>query len=111
MPRSALFTVALLLAPATCAQIAIYGMPTPAGFTGTFDSAGQIPYAGNSHFKLMMHGHTNPLGGAVGLGFGPGISPFGPATIYVSLSGLAIVDMPPGVTQLFIPIPNVPSIV
>lgn len=112
MPRSALVSVvALLVASSIGAQITIYGMPTPAGFNGTFDSGGQVPYAGNSHFKLAMHGHANPLGGAVGLGFGPGITSFGPATIYVSLAGLVIVDMAPGITQLSIPIPNVPSIV
>ena len=106
-----LAVVAVLLGSALEGQLSIHGTSTPVGFLGTLDSSGQIPFAGNSQFKLSLHNHQNQNGGALGLALAPGNTFFGPATIYVSLVGLNLVQMPPGITELAIPIPDVPSIV
>jgi hypothetical protein len=102
---------AFVLGPALTAQITLYGAATPPPFNGVFDSGGQVPFAGNAACKLVLHNHANPHGGIIGLGFGPGFTQVGAATILVDLAGLVLVNIPPGVTELPLPVPNVPGIV
>src|SRR5436190_11150841 len=104
------FVVAFALASPLAAQITLYGSPTPPGFNGTFDSGGQLPFGGNSNFKLVLHNHANQYGGIVGLAFGPGFTQAGLATILVDLNGLVLLNMPGGSTQLPLPVPNIPGI-
>src|SRR5262245_52255722 len=68
MTRIILLVLAALACRPGVAQVNVYGSPTPAPFAGTFDSGGQIPYAGNSSFKLVLH-DPNAYGGGLALGF------------------------------------------
>src|SRR5436190_508383 len=95
-----LTVVAFLLASSIGAQITLFGSSTPAGFAGIFDTSGQIPFAGNANFRLSLHNHANPFGGAIGLGFGLGMTQVGAATILVDLNGIVVVNMPAGTTSL-----------
>jgi hypothetical protein len=110
MRRISCLALAALACGAGFGQVSVYGSPTPVPYAGTFDSGGQIPYAGNSNFKLALHDPNN-FGGGLLLGFAPTSLPLGAATLLVDPNGAVLITLPPGATQFPLAVPNVPAIV
>jgi hypothetical protein len=110
MIRGVVLALAAVACVPLCAQVTPYGNPTPAGCTATFDSAGQIPFAGNGSFELKIHNHANANGGGIVIGPAPASAPFGATTLLVDFNGAIIVTLSPGVTIYPVPIPSVPGI-
>ena len=109
MKRAIVLVLAVMASPAALGQVKPYGVPTPAAFTGTFDTGGQIPVLGNSFFKFVLH-DPNANGGGIVIGSAPTSTPFGSATLLVDLAGATIINLAPGTTESPIALPNVPAL-
>ncbi len=107
-----LFVALLAFAAAASvpAQVVKYGNPSPAGFGATFDAGGQLPVVGNLGFQLVVHGTTNPLGGALLIASGSATVPIGAATLLLDPLTLSLTDLPAGITGLQLGLANNPAL-
>lgn len=105
MKRITTLLVLAAVAAAVPAQISLYGNPTPPGFSGNYDSGGQLPFVGSTTFGLRLAGHPNNFGGGILFAFNAASIPVGAATLLVDVNGAVILDLPPFVTQISLPIP------
>ncbi|MCI0585229.1 MAG: WD40 repeat domain-containing protein [Planctomycetes bacterium] len=101
----------LLLAATAGAQVLPYGAPSPAGFAGTLDSGGQVPFLGSPTFFLRLTGATNPIGGILLVGPTPVSIPVSGLTLLVDITTAAILPFPAPLTTLALPIPPTPTLV
>ncbi|MGH7151787.1 MAG: hypothetical protein ACREIU_13870, partial [Planctomycetota bacterium] len=99
----------LLLAATSGAQVLPYGAPSPAGFTGTLDAGGQVPFLGSPTFALRVTGATNPVGGLLLVAATPVSIPVAGLTLLVDLSTAALLPLPAPLTTLPLPIPPTPT--
>jgi hypothetical protein len=105
------FAVVVLVASFAAGQVASYGSSTPFNFSGTLDSGGQLPIVGNGAFKLALRNHPNTFGGAMILGFAPASIPISASILLIDTNGAVIVDLPPGITEMALPVPPIPGLV
>ncbi|HET6204665.1 MAG TPA: hypothetical protein VFI25_17870 [Planctomycetota bacterium] len=103
--------VSLFFAATAHAQVLSYGAPSPAGFAGTLDAGGQVPFSGSPTFSLRVAGTTNPIGGLLLVGGAPVSLPVLGLTVLVDPTTAALIPFPAPLTTLPIPIPPAPSIV
>jgi hypothetical protein len=112
MTRITLLALCVLgFSASSFAQVLPYGTSTPAGNVATFDTGGQLPYAGNANFKLTLRNTINVFGGGMVLGFAPTSVPFVASTLLVDLNGAVIVTLAPGQLEIPMAVPNSPGLV
>ena len=111
MKLAACFAAVVLVTSFAVGQVTPYGSSTPFNFSGTLDSGGQYPIAGNAAFKLALRNYPNTYGGAIILAFAPSSIPISASLLLVDLNGAVIISLPPGITEMALPVPSLPGLV
>lgn len=106
-----LVSVAASFATSLPAQVVTYGAPSPAGFTGSFHSGGQIPHIGNPTFNVQVTGAANGFGGLLGVSVAPASIPLGAITLLIDPVGFTLIDLPPPQAAFLFPVPSLPALV
>ncbi len=101
---------AFLLAATAVGQVTKYGLSTPANFTPTLTSRGQIPFAGNSSFQIGLRYTPNIFGSILAVSANSTNISLQFTTLYVDPTGILLFDLPSLVDTFPVAIPAVPGI-